>query len=192
MDYYERLQETARQLQEDRAHHERFCPNCSAPSPSGNLCQSCMVMLADTGQTREKPHISFEELLASGFIDTHHQTDPSDSNSSDESIEGEDRWVTLEDHHILPVQFKDKFQAAGLDIDMYMLMVYQFQHKILHSDGWNDDWKMFFDVFDEAKVKPTVDDVMDYAVYMIEKYGLEDAIPHRRKDASDEYGAHLY
>lgn len=190
MDAYERLQEAARQLHDDLVRHERFCSNCSSPTPSGGLCASCIVTLSDAGATRDVSYLPDVEIFSPGSID-YQDIEASGSFSTDEDIESEDHWANLEDHHIFPRKFEDEFKEAGVDIDMYTLTLYEFQHKVLHSDGWNADWNMFFEMYSEGGVDPNVDDVMDFGVYMIEKYGLETAIPHPYKDRTGELGSHL-
>lgn len=95
-------------------------------------------------------------------------------------------YGALHRHHIFPVAFKDKFEAQGVYIDQFVVTMYQFQHSLLHTTGWNSDWNMFFEMYREAGVEPGVDDIMDYGEYLMDKYGFPDAVVHPYWDKCDE------
>jgi RHS repeat-associated protein len=62
----------------------------------------------------------------------------------------DDGHKTIEQHHKLPRQFKDKFEAAGLDIENFKAAIPKDAHRLL-PDGlhtgessWNSQWAKFF------------------------------------------------
>jgi len=60
-------------------------------------------------------------------------------------------WVT-ERHHLLPLQFADRFKAKGLDPEDYVIRIPASRHRLapygVHSgryeDSWNGRWEQFF------------------------------------------------
>jgi hypothetical protein len=122
---------------------------------------------------------------------------PEDSAGSSEYLEQTyeppdvDDPVYLHDHHIFPRQFIDEFIKSGIDIDKFTATMHEFQHQILHSEGWNSEWNMFFEMYREADVVPGVDDVMGYGVFLMEKYGFSDAALHTYRDKSGDLGPYV-
>jgi hypothetical protein len=178
---------------------ERYCPSCSGLSPFGGLCPTCLAVLAADAECFPIDSYSpYADDAETGNLGDYAGSTNSDAYAeqaadADSSPLKEDRGHgTPHDHHIFPRAFIEEFQKAGIDIDMYTATLYRFQHQIIHSEGWNDDWGMFFEMFEQAEVDPDVDDVMDFGVYMIEKYGLDMAIPHPYEDQSGELGDHLF
>jgi RHS repeat-associated protein len=59
----------------------------------------------------------------------------------------------IERHHLLPKQFRAKFEAAGLDIEDYVVDLPRDFHKDIHGRGggdawlnsWNKQWERFFE-----------------------------------------------
>ena len=166
---------------------ERVCPNCCGPSPTGGYCPSCLVVLAadDRGSPGE-PAGSLAGIDDSpGGLPTTEHSDLADPSSGDQKVS------MPPDHHIYPRQFRDEFEAAKVDIDQYVVTLHQFQHDIIHSEGWNADWGMFFESAKLGGEDPTFEDVLDFGRYMIEKYELGEAIVHAYKDQSGELGPHM-
>jgi hypothetical protein len=87
-----------------------------------------------------------------------------------------------EDHHLLPGQFRDKFKDTGVDFNMYAVSMSDKFHDVTHSDGWNANWNMFFEMYEQGNISPTVDDIMDFAEFMMEKFGFSDAEVHPYRD----------
>ena len=111
----------------------------------------------------------------------------------DAHMEWDGSFTNPPDHHIYPQQFRQEFERAGLDdIDNYTVTLYQFQHDVIHAEGWNRDWNAFFEEARHAGVQPNVQDVHDWADHLRDKYGLQDAVIHPYRDQSGDLGPHMY
>ena len=78
-----------------------------------------------------------------------------------------------------------------IDIDQHTVTMHQFQHQVVHSGGWNPDWQMFFHTADISGVDPTVQDIWDYAHYLMEKNGFSDSPTHHWGDRPGNLGDHM-
>ncbi|WP_410791198.1 hypothetical protein [Kribbella sp. C-35] len=178
-------QEAARQAHHDALGHERVCPSCSGPSPAGGNCPGCVAAL--TAAERTATNFWLQDSFTS--VDDK----PEATNDDEVADEITADYQAPPDHHIFPQQFRDRFEAEGLeiDIDLYTTTMYEFQHQILHTEGWNAEWKLFFDMFDEAEVDPDFDDVVGYATFLMDKYGFGDAVLHPYRDQEGHLGPHI-
>ncbi|MGL4854374.1 MAG: hypothetical protein ACRC37_03885 [Lentisphaeria bacterium] len=55
------------------------------------------------------------------------------------------RLYDVDWHHLVPKQFANKLPAGFLDSADNGWLFHQKDHRALHSAGWNEDWKKFFD-----------------------------------------------
>jgi Predicted lipoprotein of unknown function (DUF2380) len=193
-------QESARQAHADLANREKYCPNCSGVSPTGGNCSSCMAIMAaaergglEAYREQTCPRCGTTSpggLVCSSCLTLTTPADEEllayladDNNAGDVGSSGENKGLRVPpDHHIFPQQFRDRFKDLGVEIDLYTVTMYEFQHAVLHSEGWNSDWNMFFEMYKEGRIKPSIDDVMDFGEFMMEKYGFSDAVVHPFKD----------
>jgi hypothetical protein len=83
----------------------------------------------------------------------------------------------IEQHHLLPTQFKDNFEAVGLDIEEFKMPLPRSQHR-LNPDGihtiaggdWNGVWQNFFNEHPVGTY--TADDVLNQLAKMMNDFGL--------------------
>jgi hypothetical protein len=81
---------------------------------------------------------------------------------------------TAELHHLLPREFEQQFEDAGLHIKDYTMPLNQAEHRLtpggLHagSQNWNWQWRQFFNTVK----KPTPDDILDFLDSMLDAFGL--------------------
>ena len=72
----------------------------------------------------------------------------------------------IEQHHLLPQQFKNQFQKAGLDIEKYKIPLDKADHRLkpdgLHtgSNNWYKQWSNFFGQYPNA-TKPEILNQLD-------------------------------
>lgn len=68
----------------------------------------------------------------------------------DPTPEGAGKTGVIEQHHLLPQQFKKQFEKAGLDIEKYKIPLDKADHRLkpdgLHTgaNNWNKQWDDFF------------------------------------------------
>jgi Predicted lipoprotein of unknown function (DUF2380) len=84
-----------------------------------------------------------------------------------------DRADTRHGHHLLPQQFGAEFERIGFNIEEYKLILRAQEHRDLHRDGWNELWRVFFDIAKESSTAPTRENVLDYLKFMIEHFDLK-------------------
>ena len=83
--------------------------------------------------------------------------------------------TVIEDMHLLPRQFADKFERVGLDIKDYTIPMERGAHRLkpdgLHtgSENWNKVWR---DFFNEHK-NPSKQEILDHLAKMRKDFGLE-------------------
>jgi len=186
-------QEAARQAHTDFLNHRQYCPNCSCESPGGGYCSSCRVMMIEAERGDTTSWLLEDSLVT--LDDDNYGDDFSSDGDDDDDAAGDkpEEYPMPPDHHIYPKRFIDEFEKIeGFNIHDYTVTLHQFQHSIIHSEGWNDDWKMFFEKFREEGVEPDVVDVMSYGAHMIEMYGLGEAVIHPYRDQSGELGRHIF
>ena len=204
MDEYQRA-EVARQAEADERNRIKYCPNCSGVSPGGGNCPSCLA--AVTAAERGADIMSWlttDTFTAFGADDVApDEKYPTESWSTDDGdgcdVDGHDGqgeedppYRNPPDHHIYPREFADEFKEAGIDIDEHTVTLYEFQHHIVHSEGWNPDWDMFFELARVTGMQPTREDVIAYGEYLIEKYDLTEAVIHPFHDHGGDLGPHLF
>jgi hypothetical protein len=181
---------------------ERVCPCCSGPSPTGGYCASCLATMDD--ERRADDDLALD---ASAFGDPIWGEDRFDDvimlGEDGTPLEGlnerfkpdkerrQPEETDLEDHHIYPGEFRDKFREVGVRINDDTATIYRFQHEIVHSEGWNDEWRMFWEMAEVSGVDPIRDDVVDYGRFLMEKYGFPEAVLHEYKDKSGDLGPYL-
>jgi hypothetical protein len=180
--------------------HQQYCPNCSGVSPMGGNCSSCMAIMAaaeragtETYQQQGCPSCGTPSgggLVCSSCLMV---TTPVDEEILDYLADNDDVDVPKasyekEDHHLLPRQFRDKFEDAGVDFNMYAVSMSDKFHDAIHIDGWNADWNMFFEMYEQGNISPTIDDIMDFAEFMLEKFGFSDAEVHPYGDKGGYLG----
>jgi RHS repeat-associated protein len=81
-----------------------------------------------------------------------------------------------ERHHLLPKQFRDSFEQAGLDIEDYTKDLPRDFHKDIHGRGggeawinsWNRQWARFFD----QNRNPSADEILWQLETMKEEFGI--------------------
>jgi hypothetical protein len=83
----------------------------------------------------------------------------------------------FEEHHLLPKQFRERFEEAGLDIEQYIICLEKGKHRLkpdgLHTkDGgnWNKVWQEFFS---GRTTPPNKKDILDQLDTMREQFGLK-------------------
>ncbi len=84
--------------------------------------------------------------------------------------------VPTERHHLLPKQFRDSFEQAGLDIEDYTRDLPRDLHKDIHGRGggeawinsWNRQWVRFFD----QNRNPSADEILRQLEMMKEDFGI--------------------
>lgn len=80
--------------------------------------------------------------------------------------EGAGKTGIIEQHHLLPQQFKNQFQKAGLDIEKYKIPLDKADHRLkpdgLHtgSNNWYKQWSNFFGQYPNA-TKPEILNQLD-------------------------------
>jgi len=82
--------------------------------------------------------------------------------------------TAVEEHHLLPRQFKAQFDRAGLDVERFTINLSKAEHRLkpdgLHtgSDNWNANWKEFF------QLNPTANrqQILQQLVSMKNKFGI--------------------
>ena len=119
--------------------------------------------------------------------DAGHESDVYDDAEVDEVAEAR----RPPDHHIYPEQFRAEFEDADVDIDAFTATLYEFQHHLVHSEGWNADWAMFFESADLAGVPPNRADVEDFGRFLMDKYGFPEAPLHAYGDQSGDLGPYI-
>ena len=72
-------------------------------------------------------------------------------------------------HHVLPQQFRDFFERAGLNIDEATVELPQSIHQAAHDVGWNEQWQEFFDSNPQA----TASEIVSQANSRMREYGLD-------------------
>ena len=81
----------------------------------------------------------------------------------------------IEGHHLLPKKFVDRFEAAGLKIDDYVLDMEQRAHRFkpggLHTgaEHWNKQWETFFENTEDISPQK----ILDQLAKMKKDFGLE-------------------
>ena len=71
-------------------------------------------------------------------------------NKVEDVAEGAGKTGIIEQHHLLPQQFKKQFEKAGLDIEKYKIPLDKADHRLkpdgLHTgtNNWNKQWTDFF------------------------------------------------
>ncbi|MBE7467724.1 MAG: hypothetical protein DPW09_20465 [Anaerolineae bacterium] len=81
----------------------------------------------------------------------------------------------VEGHHLLPKQFRPKFEAAGLDIEDYVVPLPRDFHKDIHGRGggeawinsWNKQWERFF-----AGRNPSAGEILQQLEKMKKDFGI--------------------
>lgn len=181
---------------------ERVCPCCSGPSSTGGSCASCLANMED--ERRADDDLT---LYESEFGDPPWGEDRFDDlvtlGEGGEPLQGlNERFrpdkeprraepTDLQDHHIYPKEFRDEFREVGIRIDRDTATIYRFQHEIVHSEGWNEEWRMFWDMAKVSGVDPSRGDVVDYGKFLMKKYGFPKAILHEYQDKSGDLGPYL-
>ncbi|MBI4671689.1 MAG: DUF2380 domain-containing protein [Chloroflexi bacterium] len=82
----------------------------------------------------------------------------------------------IERHHLLPRQFRDKFERAGLDIEDYTVDLSFDLHKDIHGRGggeawinsWNRQWTRFF----QANPYPSASEILRQLTSMKLEFGI--------------------
>ena len=187
-----------------------ICPTCGGPSTSPGPCPVCMSVPDD-------PYLDLNAWIAEALSDArqehlegaapegagHDYADlvcPSCSGPSPtggpcpacEAMESADVDTSmLHDHHIYPQEFRERFDEAGVDVDLFTVTLYDFQHRLLHCEGWNADWDMFFESADLGGMPPNRADVEDFGRFLMEKYGFAEAEAHPYRDRSGELGPYV-
>jgi hypothetical protein len=175
--------------------NERVCPNCSGLSPTGGYCPSCLVTMVNEGADSPSEAVEFadsaQDDLFSDVITLGDVGEPLEGFY--EKLKRESPDNELDDHHIYPEQFRERFEHkdVGIEIDDETATMYRFQHQILHTEGWNADWAMFWDSADLGGIQPTREDVVDYAKFLMEKYGFPEAALHPKADQRGDLGPYL-
>lgn len=83
-----------------------------------------------------------------------------------EALKGAGKTGVIEQHHLLPQQFKKQFEKAGLDIEKYKIPLEKVDHRLkpdgLHTgtNNWNKQWDDFFKQNPDA-IKPEILDQLD-------------------------------
>lgn len=96
-------------------------------------------------------------------------------------------------HRHQPLLGKAHFTAAVpyFDIDERTVTLYDCQHDVIHIEGWNSDWNMFFEMARESGIQPTREDIVEFGDYMVEKYELQDAEAHYYQNPTVDSYDHL-
>lgn len=191
---------------------EPVCPSCNGLSETGGMCPSCMAneKLSDddayvTAGLAEARDSYWTPGDLTSEIDTFGHDEPLESDRGDDEVDSQTQPesqydpVQLHDHHLMPEQFLDRFKeippgidGKSVDINELTVTMYAFQHHAVHSDGFNADWAMFFEHVDQSGVQPTREDVIDYAMYLKDKYGFAELPHHKYRDKSEDYEARLF
>jgi hypothetical protein len=180
-------EEFTRQAEADLRNHEQYCPNCSGPSPTGGNCLSCRAMLTAAERGDNSSRLQEDSFTAIG----------GDGNGGNGAIGGDENTSAgpgeLVDHHIYPKEFKDLFEKPDVDIDIdkNTVTMYAFQHWAVHSDGWNAEWNMYFEMYEAAGIDPTRKEVVAYGKFLMKKFGFADAPSHDYKDKGGDLGSHI-
>jgi hypothetical protein len=81
----------------------------------------------------------------------------------------------IEQHHLLPKEFEEEFNAVGLDIEDFTMPLPRSQHRLnpngIHTNAggnWNGVWRAFFDTHPTY----TADDVLQQLARMMHDFGL--------------------
>jgi RHS repeat-associated protein len=93
------------------------------------------------------------------------------------TTKGTPKQPAMEEHHLLPRQFKERFERAGLDIEEYKVKVPAEFHKDIHGRGggdfwessWNPTWEQFF----EDNPTPTQDQILVQLHEMAEEFDIQ-------------------
>lgn len=74
------------------------------------------------------------------------------------------RW-----HHLLPQEIREEFAATGLDIDSpeFGWLTDDMTHQEIHTAGWNDKWKRWFEAQRKSKTRITADSVRKQLMRMM-------------------------
>jgi hypothetical protein len=157
--------------------HEQYCPNCSGVSQTGGYCAACLAVLTAAERGDNSSWLQEDSFTAFGG-------DGGDGNAF---------AANLVDHHIFPREFKDLFKKPDVDIDIHehTVTMHAFQHWAVHSDGWNADWNMFFEMYREAGIDPRREEVMAYGEFLMDKFGFADAPLHDYNDKGGDLGSHI-
>ncbi|MBM3131091.1 MAG: DUF2380 domain-containing protein [Chloroflexi bacterium] len=80
----------------------------------------------------------------------------------------------LEAHHVLPQEFIEKFQRAGLDIHdpTFGAWVDKNLHRHWSSD-YNREWRRFFDQFDRTDTAPSPEQILEFARGLAREYRFD-------------------
>ena len=89
---------------------------------------------------------------------------------------GSSSAVPIHTHHLLPRQFRGKFEQAGLDIEDYTVELPRDFHEGIHGKGggdawinsWNQQWKRFFD----RNRNPSRDLILQQLEAMKQEFGI--------------------
>ncbi|WP_340140014.1 DUF2380 domain-containing protein [Desulfofarcimen acetoxidans] len=90
-------------------------------------------------------------------------------------FKGAGRTGIIEQHHLLPQQFKKQFEKAGLDIEKYKIPLDKADHRLkpdgLHTgtNNWNKQWDDFFKQYPEARQ----DQILNQLDKMMKASGLK-------------------
>jgi len=95
--------------------------------------------------------------------------------NADEFIERTIKTGFMEEHHLLPRQFKRFFEEAGLDIEDYKILLDKADHRLkpsgLHTgeNNWNKQWKDFF----RQNLNATKEEILNQLDKMMKAFGLK-------------------
>lgn len=81
----------------------------------------------------------------------------------------------MEVHHVLPQKFAREFQEAGID-NIHDPRFGSWVGKGPHR-GWsyqyNQDWREFFDLFKRQGIKPTQEQILEFARTLAKEYEFD-------------------
>ena len=93
-------------------------------------------------------------------------------------------------HHLLPREFKEDFQRAGLDIEEFTMPLSKERHRLKKGPGihtnaggnWNREWREFFRELEVKKKPITAEAILRKLREMVEKFGLKKDLPQPIKE----------
>jgi len=82
-------------------------------------------------------------------------------------------------HHLLPLQFADRFEDVGLKVKDFAMRIEREFHRKLHGkggkwiDSWNAEWKRFWDKYPRTGPAPDKQTVLNHYADLFNKFFLE-------------------